>query len=189
MKVLVYGLAGIVVACLIFAGIFVPRSELTKFFSTNVSPEIPTNPIVDNSSLAVELTISNFTEPLGPDSEANVTIGITSRKILSNVTLQIRVSPFYVGQGDWPNVTWVPVGPQAIDLIGGNVSLTVNIPADSKMSFNARTKATRVGSAVIIATATWWESGVLHTSEGALWIAVLKDAINVSNGSESFMIP
>jgi hypothetical protein len=179
-KLLISGVIGVAIACLIFIGIVAPPwSELAKsFFSPRVSPDIPTVPIADSATLSVNLTISNFTEPLGLDSEADVTVKVISRKDMSNVEVKITLSPIYIGQGTWPNLTWTPLGPQGIDIVDGNSTWIINLSANVSFSATIRIKTTEVGFGAIIATAIWWEtSSTFYKAEDALHVEVLEDNI------------
>jgi hypothetical protein len=186
-KLLISGVIGVAVACLIFIGVVAPWSELAKsFFSPRVSPDTSTVPIADNTTLSVNLTISNFTEPLGLDSEADVTVKAISRKDMSNVEIRITLSPIYIGQGAWPNITWTPLGPQGIDIVDGNSTWIVNLTANVSTSFTTRIRATEVGLGVIVATAIWWDTpSTFYKSEAALYVQVLNNEIKVFNTSEA----
>ncbi|MDH5481438.1 MAG: hypothetical protein OEY22_00960 [Candidatus Bathyarchaeota archaeon] len=191
MKLLVVGLAGVIIACLIFTAVVaLPWSEIVEYFSPGVSPDIPTFPIGDNSMIMVNLSISNFTEPLGPGSEANVTVSVTSRKEMSNARVQIELSPIYIGQGIWPNVTWTPIGSQGIDLTDGNLTWTITLPANTSVGTNIKIKATEVGFGVITATVIWWEtSSTFYKSEASLYVQILEDKIVVYNNPETIILP
>jgi len=190
MKTSIYGLAGIVAACLIFTTVVASSSNLARLFSTNVSPEIPTFPIGENATVAMSLTVSNFTEPPGVESEANVTFGVISGKSIPNVTLHIEISPIYVGQGEWPNVTWVPIGPRGIELVDGNPSQVVDLSANRSASITLRVRATKVGYAVIIATATWLEGpSTIRKNECALQIRVLENNVDIYDGTQIVLFP
>jgi hypothetical protein len=191
-KLLISWVIGVAVACLIFIGVVIPPwSELAKsFFSPRVSPDIFTVPIADNTTLSVNLTISNFTEPLGLDSEADVTVEVISRKDMSNVEIRITLSPIYIGQGAWPNITWTPLGPQGIDIVDGNSTWIINLSANVSFSTTIRIKTTEVGFGAITATAIWWEtSSAFYKSEDALYIKVLEKNIEVYDTSQTFAFP
>jgi hypothetical protein len=192
-KLLISGVIGVAIACLIFIGVVAPPwSELAKsFFSPRVSPNTPTIPIVDNATLSVNLTISNFTEPLGLDSEADVTVKVISRKDMSNVEVKITLSPIYIGQGAWPNITWTLIGPKGIDFIDGNSTWIINLIANVSTSFTTRIKATEIGLGVIVATAIWWDTpSTFHKSEAApLHIKVLENNIEVYDASQMITFP
>jgi len=188
-RFVIYGVAGFLVACLIFTTTtMVPWSELAKAFSPFIPPDdqpVLLNPT--NADITVGLSISNFTEPLGPDSEANITVSAIAKKDVSNVTVQITVSPIYTGQGTWPNITWVPIGPLGIDLIGGNFTWTINLAANVSVSATIRIKATEVGVGVIIGSATWWETqSTFYKSEGVLYIRVVEGNIMIYDTDETF---
>lgn len=191
MKLLILGLVGVAVACLIFIGVVVPPwSELAKSFSQRVLPDTQTVPIADNTTIVVDLSISNFTEPLGLGSEANVTVSVISRKDMPNVQVQITLSPLYIGQGAWPNITWTPIGPQGIGLVDGNSTLIINLTANVSESATIRVKATEVGIGVIDVTAIWWETlSTFYRSEDALYIKVLENNIEVYDTSQTLAFP
>lgn len=187
-KLAISGIAGVLVACLIITSIVMaPWSELAKFFSPHVSPDdLPTRLIPTNVAIAVNLSISNFTEPLGPGSEANVTVSVISKKDTPNVTVQIIMSPIYAGQGTWPNITWTPIGPRGIDFLDGNSTLIINLTANVSTSFTTRIRATEVGLGVIVATTIWWDTpSTFYKSEAALYVQVLNNEIKVFDTSEA----
>jgi hypothetical protein len=191
-KLLISGVIGVAIACLIFIGVVAsPWSELAKsFFSPRAYPDTFTVPIADNTTLSVNLTISNFTEPLGLDSEADVTVKVISRKDMPNVKVQITLSPLYISQGAWPNITWTPIGPQGIDFVDGNSTWIINLVANVSISFTTRIKAVEVGLGVIVATVIEWEtSSTFYKSEDALYIRVLQDNIVLQDPNEIIILP
>lgn len=191
-KLAISGIAGVLIASLIIASVkMAPWSELAKSFSSRISPDdqpILLNPT--NADITVDLSISNFTEPLGPGSEANVTVTVISKKDVSNVTVKIAVSPIYMGQGTWPNITWTPIGPQGVGLVDGNSTWMINLTANVSESATIRVKATEVGLGVITVTAVWWETqSTFYKSEGVLYIRVLQDNIVVQDLDEVIIFP
>lgn len=190
-RFIIYGTAGFLVACLIFTTTaMVPWSELAK----SLSPFIPPNeqPILlnpTNVDVTVDLSISNFTEPLGPGSEANVTISVISEKDVSNVTVQIALTPIYVSTGTWPNITWIPIGPLGIDLVGGNFTWTTNLVANVSVSATIRIKATEVGFGVITGSTIWWETpSTFYKNEEAVYIQVLEGNVVIHDSNETIVL-
>ena len=186
-RFVVYGVAGIFVACLIFTTTtMAPWSEFARSFFPSISPpeDQPTLLNLINTDIAVDLSISNFTEPLGPSSEANVTVSIVSKEDVSNVTVQITLSPIYVSEGTWPNVTWIPIGTLGLDLVGGNLTWTVNLVANVSVSASIRIRATEVGFGVITGSALWWETpSTLYKNECVLYVQVVEENIIIYDTS------
>lgn len=177
-KLAISGITGVLVACLIIISIvMVPWSML---LTSSTFPKVPGLP-PNNSPLAVNVTISNFTEPVGVGSEAEITVTVTSITNASDVKVQITLSPIYMGEGTWPNITWTPVGPCGIDFVNGNSTWIINLTANASTSFTAKIKATEVGIGVIVATATWWNTpSTFCEGKDVLYISVLENEIAVS---------
>jgi hypothetical protein len=191
MNSLTLGCAGTVVACLIFLTLFVtPWTELTRSFSPQAPQNTSIIQIPENATISVSLSISNFTEPQGPGSEANVTINVVSRKNMPNAQMRITLSPVYVGQGAWPNMTWTPIGPQGITLTDGISTWTLNLIENVSTHIIIRVKATEVGVGVITATALWWETPTtLYQDEETLCIKVLEESIQVYYDTQTINFP
>jgi len=148
MNLWISALAGVSVACLIFiiaaiapwSALLVPSSSLT--------------PVVDKipppSPVTVRFSMSNFTEPKGPGSEANLTVTITSTANLSNVIISLSISK--------ADALWSSKGIE-FDTLGGDIFRAVNLTAGSPITFSLKVKAVEVGYGRIYATARWNGSG------------------------------
>lgn len=103
--------------------------------------------IVGDSWLTVNLTVSNFTEPVGVSSEAEITVVVKSRCEISNVTIRIDLSE-----------AWPSIYSRGISLLDGSSSRSwmVDLQANVSMSFTERIKAFETGFGAIEVTARWW---------------------------------
>jgi hypothetical protein len=168
MRIIIAGLAGIIAACLIFTTVV-------------VAPQTPIIYYDDwfgewwlHSPLSVEVIISNLTEPLGVNSEADVTIIITSTENASDVTVTMEVVS--------PSIP--PRWPLGITVVEGNFSTWIgDLRANISVVFHARIRAVEAGYARIRVTATYPDpsvDGLSHSGEGSAWILVQESDIQVS---------
>lgn len=156
------GLMTIMIACLTIAGTLVtPRPEQVRTpVAAETGDETPASntcplacpwrrSMVGDSWLTVNLTISNFTEPVGVGSEAEITVVAKSRCDISNVTVQIVLSE-----------AWPSVYPKGISFLDGSSSRSwmVNLQANISTSFTERIKAFETGFGAIEVTARWWNA-------------------------------
>lgn len=91
--------------------------------------------------VALEITVSKFTEPQGIGSEAEITVTMTSHEDIANVTTQL----------DWS---------RGFDFVSGDLTWSGNLKANVTVSFKARIKAIEIGRWGIHATA----EGIVNTS-------------------------
>jgi len=154
------GIAGILLACAIFSAfVMAPWSETITIYYPLPSGTSP---------ITVNLTISEFTNPLGPGSEAELTATVTSEVDASNVVVQIDLSKAYP---KWPS--------KGVDWISGNLTWNGNLTAGVPITLNARINATEIGYGKIVASAKWYgssPSSYLGASD-LLGIVVLDDEI------------
>jgi len=179
MKLLVSGIAGVLVACLIFTAVLVaPWSR--QVIPTHLPSEFPGIQLPDNTPITVNLTISNFIEPHGIGSKANLTLIVASVRNESDVSIQIGLGGSYNG---WPrgiDFIW----PEEINFPSGGklVWWRANLSANVPVTFSATIEAIKVGYASIEASATWYESTsskYLTCDSKRLYISVYENDIFV----------
>ncbi|MEM2972446.1 MAG: hypothetical protein QW270_08540 [Candidatus Bathyarchaeia archaeon] len=116
------------------------------------------------SAINITLHISQFTEPQGLGSEANLTIEIVSIEDASNVMVNVSL-------------------PEGISLLEGDLAWTGNLTANVSSSFNLRIKAVEVGNWTISATAMWYlTSNSWYGDIDRMCICVFEDRIVVTSG-------
>lgn len=166
MRLAVSVLAGVIAACLIFAVVAVAPQMSMKYYSGGYPDEWLHSP------LNVEVVISNLTEPLGVNSEADVTIIVTSTKNASDVTVTMEVVS--------PSIP--PKWPLGITVIEGNFSTWIgDLTANVSVVFRARIRAVEAGYARIWITATWYEIEYRRRcGEDSVWILTQENDIQVS---------
>lgn len=164
-KLALPGLAGVLVACLIFTTVLVAP------WSTATTPTFPSGLPLE-SPLTVNVFISNFTEPLGVGSEAVLTVIVTSTRDVNGTTVKL----------DLLSPSDPPMWPLGISIIEGNLSTwNGNLRANISISFNAKIKVVEVGYALIRATATWYQYEYLRYNSGdSLYILIFENDIQVS---------
>jgi len=176
MKLLISGLAGVVVACIIFTAVIVsPWSGLitspTSSSSDSGFPQLP--PGWPSGPLGVQVSISNLTDPLGVGSEGEMTIVVASKHDVSDVTAQFEllrvVDELPIGivytQGNLANITWM-----------GDLRANVSV------IFNAKMKAVEVGYARIRVTAIWYPfEGFHYEATDSIWILIQENSIQISH--------
>jgi len=162
-RLLISGLAGVGVACLIFAALVLPRSNLEMMLG---SP----NTDLRSSPIIVRLTISGFTEPRGICSQALLTINVTSSVEAANVVLKITLRKAYE---DWPS--------KGIERVSGNTTWNGDLLSNVSVIMNAKVNATQMGYGRIVAEVTWYDSSsdYEYYSVDQLGIVVLEDEILV----------
>lgn len=167
MRLIIAGLTGVIAACLIFAVVVAPQISM-KYYSGRYIDEWLHSP------LSVEVIISNLTEPVGVNSEADVTIIVTSTKNASDVTVTMEVVS--------PSIP--PRWPLGITVVEGNFSTWVgDLRANISVVFHARIRAVEAGYARIWVTATYPDPTVgslSHSGDGSAWILVQESDIQVS---------
>lgn len=177
-----YGVAGFVVACLIFTATTVtPWSGLETMLSASTFPSgwrIPPSP-----PITIDISLSNFTGTHGIGSQANVTITVTSNVSLSDVILHVDIAKGPYG--------WSSTG---IKLIHGERLWTGNLTVDIPLQWIIEINATEVGYGVIKATARWNEYWKYRSPDKSLGILVLENEIRIVkpvqlNESQSIMPP
>jgi hypothetical protein len=163
MRLLISGLAGVGVACLVFSALVLSRSNLEMMLGSPRT-DLPLSPI------NVRLTISGFTEPRGIGSQALLTINVTSSVEAANVTFEINLSKAYP---DWPS--------QGIELICSNTTWKGNLLATISVVMNAWVNVTQIGYGKIVAAVVWYDpsSNWEHYSRDQLGIVVLEEEILV----------
>jgi hypothetical protein len=165
-KVLFSALAGVLVACTIFVSTMVPW-----VLKTSTSPSQWSHlPLLPLPPITTTLDISNFSEPQGPFSEANLTVTITSETNLFNVVISVSISK--------ADALWSSKG-IAFDIFGEGAFWVVNLTAGLPITFNVKVKTVEIGCGKIEATARWngWEN--YQPSRDLLGIVVLEDEIQV----------
>lgn len=176
-RLAVYGVVGIIAALpIITAMTFIPWTE-PKGESSNSTPYGPGYPNVHwVGYLDNFLTVSNFTEPYGTGSEADVVAGVVSSRDL-NVTVKVGLSSITMGESS------------CIVFVGGGTirSWQISLEANVSMFFTERIKIIglgfasvwikvdvdyqtaqsgilqKIGESVLIGA---WEKGILVTKEG-----------------------
>jgi hypothetical protein len=170
MRLITSVLVGVATACLIFAVAIVVPQTVIRYYSGGYVDEWLDSP------LNVEVVISNLTEPVGVNSEADVTIIVTSTKNASNTTVTMEVVS--------PSIP--PQWPLGITVIEGNFSAWVgDLTANVSVVFHARIRAVEAGYARIWITATYPDpavSSLSHRGEDSVWILVQENDIQVSYG-------
>jgi len=169
MRLMISGLAGLLVACLIFTVVVVaPKASIIRYYLSGIPDEWLSNP------LDVKVAISNLTEPLGVNSEADVTIIVTSTKNASDVTVTMEVVS--------PSIP--PLLPLGIIVVNGNFSTWIgDLTANVSVVFRARIGAVEAGYARIRVTATWYDDeigGLSYNREDSIWILIQENDIQVS---------
>lgn len=129
MKLSVSGLAGVIVACSIFATLLLSRSSIGTISN---SPSLPANAHL--SPITVGLSVSGITQPRGVGSQILLTINVTSSIDLSNVVLRVDLSK--VSQ------EWNSTG---IELDNSTSSWKVNLLANTSVILNIMIDAKEVG--------------------------------------------
>jgi len=163
MRLLISGLAGVGVACLIFTALVLPRSNLEMMLGSTRT-DLPLSPI------NVRLTISGFTEPWGIGSQALLTINVTSSVKAVNVVFKISLRKAYE---DWPS--------QGLELISGNTTWNGDLLANVSIIMSVKVNATQIGYGRIVAEVTWYDSSSEYEyySVDQLGIVILEDEILV----------
>ena len=127
----------------------------------------------------LNLTMSNFTDPLGVGSLSLITVAIKSPYDVDNATVRLDLLQALSDQ---------PIGLSFVDenLTTWNVNLGANVP----VSLQAKIETTEIGSARILATATWYDDleGYIKVSD-ALWVSVLENDTQVSRGADFYYAP
>jgi hypothetical protein len=166
MRLTIAGLAGAIIACLIFTVVVVtPQTPLRRYLS-GYEEHLAT-------PLDVKVAISNLTEPLGVSSEADVTIIVTSTKDASDVTVTMEVT----SPSDPPH--W----PLGITVLGDGFSTWVgDLTANVSVVFHARIRAVEAGYARIWITATYsdTERSLTYRGQDGVWILVQESDVQVS---------
>jgi hypothetical protein len=167
MRLIIAGLAGAIIACLIFTVVVVtPQTPLRHYLSGYEE--------MLSSPLDVKVVISNLTEPLGVSSEADVTIIVTSTEDASDVTVTMEVT--------FPSDP--PLWPLGITVLGDGFSTWVgDLAANVSVIFHARIRAVEAGYARIWITATYPDTdigGLSHSGRAGVWILVQENDVQVS---------
>jgi len=163
MKLLIAGLAGVVVASLVFTSIValpMRRQTATSTSSTYLYGTMLPSPVT------VSLFLSNLTQQSGVGSKYELTLVATSNISLSNVTLHIDLS-----KAEWE---WAS---QGIELVSGDSTWTVNLVANVPVILHAIINATEIGYGKIEATATWPDSTKYSLAWDAIGIEVLQSKV------------
>jgi hypothetical protein len=165
MKSLMAGVAGILIACTIFAATFLQPWISTD--AANSSSSLRTIPPA--SPVTIHLGISNFTEPQGLGSHANISVVIRSETNISNVIISLAIVE---GWG------WQLKG---IEFDGSTADAfwTGNLTASSPIEFSARVNAKEIGCGQVEAWVKWNGSQNYQPSWDLLGIAVYEDQILV----------
>lgn len=165
MRLIIAGLAGVITACLIFTVVVAAPQTSTRYYFSGYDEWL-------HSPLNVDVVISNLTEPLGVNSEADVTIIVTSTENASNVTVTMEVVS--------PSIP--PQWPLGITVVEGNFSTWVgDLTANVSVVFRARIRTVEAGYARIWVTATWYEIEYQRRrGEDSVWILIQENDIQVS---------
>lgn len=156
------GLTGILIAGLIIAGMSLAQwpeteDELTGEYIyplSYTSPWSSLHSIPGPSLVWVDLTVSNFTEPVGVGSEAEIAVAVRSIYDIPNVTIRIDLTR-----------AWPSVYPRGIAFLDGTRSRSwvVDLKGNVPVSFTERIRAFEIGFGLIKATARCWdETSLLH---------------------------
>lgn len=170
-KIAIYGIAGVLVSCMIIASVaMTPWSRLeTMFGSPRIPPDYPAWPLD-----MVKLFISNITEPIGVGSEAVLTVIVTSPYNVSDVTVRLDLLQV---------VDDLPIG---IVFIGKSTTWNGDLRANISISFNIRINVLEVAYARIQATTAWYyepSDEHMNLPDGnwnSVWILVSENDIQVS---------
>ena len=172
-KLTLSGIAGVLVACLIIAAVSFNPWVMEPTSSDHGFPHFEPPPGAPPlGSLTLSLFISNFTEPIGIDSEAIVTVVVTSKCNMSGVTLTLDlVSPCEP-----------PCGPLGVTVVEGNLSSwTGDLMANISAIFNVRLKIVEEGYARIWAKSSWWYDGWLgYNASDSIWILIHEGNVQIS---------
>lgn len=177
-RLVVSGLISVMVTCLIVSEVSVgPCSEQLSeggnreplvLYCPSLSPGMSLN------EPKVDLTVSEFTEPQGIGSEAEIRVTVTSRYDVRYVT--VRIDLLKIASFCCSNATG------CIEFIDGNTSRKwlVDLQANVSMFFIERIKAVDVGVRAIRASAAWWGSCDGHLGQDGLFVSVSEEEIIVT---------
>lgn len=129
-----------------------------------VPPDLAPSPLVN-------VTLSDFTEPYGTGSEADLRLTVLSKCNVSDVIIRIDI---------------FPKEDSCISFVDGTSSQSwiVDLEADVPMIFMGRVKTIGTGLGEIRTRAEWWEaSGFGHIGKDSVYVSVWKDGILVRRGS------
>lgn len=178
-KLAVSGIAGVLVACLIIASVRIlplfklATHELPKSELLAVHGVLSESPQPGRHILNVSFILYEFTEPLGPGSEANLTVTMTPNFNETDVVAMFNIEPsspprskgisFADGHSKW---IWVG-----------------DLEANVSKALNVRLKANEVGFAVMRGYVSWWRYydpeephfGLLHGGYLRLGFTVLEN--------------
>lgn len=172
----VYGVIGVLVALPIIATMMtVPWAETAT--EPKPEPAVCYSPGLPPSEWRVwplnmlNLTVSNFSEPLGVGSQAFVVVSIKSPYDAPNATVRLDLMQVSDNQ---------PVG---VSFVDANSSVwKVDLEADVLISFEAKIKAVEVGYAQVLVTATWYDDSEGHIKHSdSIWISVFENDIQISH--------
>lgn len=182
-RLAVYGIVGILASLPIIAAMtLIPWAEPvaeTKpviYYSSGLPAEYRAWPL---NMPNLNLTISDFTEPLGVGSRALLKAAIKSPYDVTNATVKLDLLQ---ASGDQP------IGISFVD--EDSRVWNVDLDADVLISFDAEIEAIEIGYARILATATWHDDLEGHIKVyDALWVSVLENDIQVSRGPGLYTAP
>lgn len=169
----VSGVSGTLVACLVIASIAIApwfRHNGETSHPSNGDSHFPSVPPDLAPSPLVNVTLSDFIEPYGVDSEADLTLTVLSKCNISDVIIRIDIFPkedsciSFVD--DTSSQSWI-----------------VDLEADVPIVFMGRVKTIKTGLGEIRARAEWWEASWLgHIGKDRVHVSVWNDGILVRRG-------